>query len=202
VRRTLLLLSTLASLAAPSVTVAAIINFDDLPTTQTWESVPNAWDDVPAAYGGLTWSGWEVINRAAYQSIYGDATPFPSNPNAAYPGFDTPSLTVSSSVPFEFQGAMLAGWYGIGSSSASSVTITGYLGGEFVWQLVTVVSPAAWTSSGGHAGAVDQLVFTTSGPNTYFRMDDFAYDIPEPATLGLAALVLAAFAGLVRLRML
>ena len=56
-------------LLAFAASATTIVGFDNLPTTQTWHSVTNAWDYVPSNYAGLNWVGWEVMNLDSYNMI-------------------------------------------------------------------------------------------------------------------------------------
>lgn len=176
--------------ALAPVAGADVINFDDLTTPLTW-TVPNAYGEVPASYAGLTWTGWEVMNRSAYNAIYGLSEPtLPSDPNFAYSGHDTATLTVSDNTTFMFNGASFAYWSGnlAAPGAASSATVTGYLNDVLVGSVSVNLSTAAgWVTSGGISGAVDRLEFTPAGTSAgYFRMDNVdTSGVPEPATTGL-----------------
>ncbi len=162
---------------------ATTINFDDLVTVNTWGSVPNAWLDVPTSYAGYTFTGWEVMNRTAYNTYYSQSEPtLPSNNNFAYSGNDSGGvLQVSSSTPFYFQGASFAYWPGA-QGAVGSVTVTGWLGSTQVGSVTQNLG--GWSNSGGISGAVDRLDFTPS--TGYFRMDNLGLaEVPEPATLAL-----------------
>lgn len=174
-------------LAIPALASPVVVGFDDLVTPNTWLGRANAWGDFGPSYAGLSWTGWEVMNRPAYWALYGDATALPSASNFAYPGLDTPTLTVSSDNLFDFIGAMFAYWPNTGSVVANSVTIKGYRGGNLVNTVSTGQLSTTWAASGGISGLVDRLEFTTAPGSGYFRMDDFVYaPVPEPATTAMA----------------
>lgn len=174
-----------------------IAGFDGLPTTQPFQSVSNAWGDVPGSYAGLNWTGWEVMNRDTYNTIYGlSEAALPSNPNFAYSGHDTDTLTMSSGTSFDFLGANVSAWSGSLASpgSATSLTITGYLNNAIVSSISASLS-SEWTTIGGISGPVDRLEFSNAGElGGYFRMDNLNYAtvesgqgsaVPEPMSFVL-----------------
>jgi hypothetical protein len=180
-RKLVFCLLALFIFALPVSASTIVVGFDDLPTTQSWSGVPNAWDPVPTNYAGLTWNGWAVINHGAYQAIYGDPTPFPSGDKLVFNDNGAFSVSVSSGT-FDFVGAMFSGWPST-SYGSGSVTITGFLGGAQVGQLSSILTPTGFTTLGGLNG-VDQLVFNPSADGKYFRMENFTYStVPEPSTL-------------------
>lgn len=185
-------LSLLAVMPAMAATIT--VNFDDLVMTRPWPPVALAYTVVPASYVGLNWVGWEAMNRASYNTVYGlSEGALPSDPNFAYGGNEKPTLTMSSGTPFYFLGTELSKWNGnLGApGAANSVTITGWLGATNVGSVTSTLS-SGWANSGGIAGAVDRLEFSpTVG---YFRMDDLTIEpVPEPATLFLGSAGLVAF---------
>src|ERR1035437_1974696 len=159
----------LALLAAGFMKASLIVNFDDLETPLSYFSAPNAYGYVPASYDGFNWGNWEVMNQTAYNSLYLDNTPIPSNPNFAFLSPDSSAASISSGTPFEFMGVQLAGWPDTNNPVASSVTITGYLNGTLVGSDTGDITNTVWSTSGGIAGAVDTLVFSSG--DAYFRMD-------------------------------
>jgi hypothetical protein len=187
--RLLLVVLLTSTLLLVTPAMATTVNFDGLATPNAWLGRANAWGDVPSSYAGFNWNGWEVMNRDSYNAIYGlSEVTLPSNPNFAYSGHDTLTLTMSSGTPFYFLGTELSRWSGnLGApGAANSVTITGWLGATNVGS-VTNVLLSGWANSGGIVGAVDRLEFAPAGVNAgYFRVDNLSYDaVPEPATLGL-----------------
>ena len=177
----LLFVLLMLALAAPAG--ATTINFDDLTTVNTWGAVSNAWLDVPTNYAGFTFTGWEVMNRLAYNTLYVQSEPtLPSDPNFAYSGNDSGGvLRVSSSTPFQFLGTQLAYWPQA-AGAASSVTITGWLGNVQVGSVTKNLG--SWSNSGAISGLVDRLDFAPS--TGYFRMDNVELaPVPEPGSLAL-----------------
>jgi hypothetical protein len=72
---------------------------------------------------------------------------------------------------------------------AQSITIDGYLDGDFIGYTTDYLSLTDWSSSGGIAGIVDTLVFLDD--NSYFRMTDLEILTPEPPTMALFGFGLA-----------
>jgi hypothetical protein len=167
---------------------AATITFDDVTLTQSLNSTPNAWDDLPTLYAGMHWTGWEVMSGTACAANYPGCSPaLPSTPNFAYGGNDTLTLTISDGL-FIFSGADFADWPSA-SGELFNITITGYNGALQVGSLTVQLSDA-WVMSGGIDGAIDRLEFTPVG---VFRMDNATIDpAPEPATMGLLGIALVA----------
>ncbi len=184
--RVLLVVLLTFTLLLVTPVAATVVNFDNLPTTQTWGSQTNAWADIPGNYMGLSWVGWEVMNQSAYQALYSDPTPLPSASNFAYPGLDTGGVLTVTGNPFNFLGVSFAYWPNTTSVKANDVTIRGYLGANLVAQATTFQLTTTWRGYGGFAGPVDRLEFSTNPGSGYFRMDNFSYEsasaVPEPGT--------------------
>jgi len=180
----------LAAAVTASGSVVKVIGFDDLATPVDAYNLVNVWGLVPTYYGGLDWTGWEIMDNDAYAVLYADTPAIPSSPNFAYPGLESELLSIGSGEPFQFLGAELSGWPFTYSPVAQSVTISAYLDGKPVGSTTTYVSPSEWLSSGGIAGLVNELVFAPN--DEYFRLDDLTViETPEPATMALFGVALA-----------
>lgn len=196
----------------PGVAAAnLVLTFDDVTAAYP---MPQA-TSLPSNYGGFDWSGtggyWGLVANSDYRSIYGNNFNFPSNPNIVTnespDQMGAPSLTISHSSPFAFEGAYFSAWTGYGGSyyGASNLTIIGKLGGEVV-ETTTIflyAGPLTWYEI--DFTNIDSLTFipsvgTNGGRN--FVMDNFtdsAGVVPLPGSLVLLSTGLLGL-GLMRFR--
>jgi len=172
------------------------IGFDDLTLDQPWNGVSNAWTDVPANYHGLVWTGWEAMSRTAYNAVYSqNDTGLPSDPNFAYSGHDTATLTIGGG-QFYLEGISLSSWGGnlAAPGATTSVTIEGWLNGQLV-EVSHQTIGLGWSNVPfPNHQLVDRVEFLPEGPNAgYFRADNVKVSsTPEPASIALLAIGLAA----------
>lgn len=185
-----LVLVLTAVICLPGMAMAStILNFDDIGTA------PSGYATMPSTYGGLTWTGTPFDMTVLTEAfLHNTGSSFPSGLNAVR----SAASMVTSADPFFFDGASFGTMkqYNYNQAySATSVTITGYLGANLVGSQTINFTPTAngaayalTYTSGTLAGAVDKLVFTDTWPDTmhygagYFLMDNFAYTLaPTPA---------------------
>lgn len=172
---------------------AGVLTFDD--TTANVQ--------LPAGYGGFNWdSNFYVYDSSDYVSGYGNTYTFPSDPNAVYNAFGVLTMSVTGT-PFMFDGAYFTGWAAdnsYASYTATSISIDGYLGGNLVGTVSTLLPADSFVWLGADM-MVDTLVFTSSADGNWWLMDNFTYNsaIPEPGTLLLCAAGLV-LAGTLKLR--
>ncbi|MEJ2672992.1 MAG: hypothetical protein P8168_12495 [Deltaproteobacteria bacterium] len=214
-KKMLLILVVLAmgtALLLPGVAAAnLVLTFDDLTAAYP---IPQA-TPLPDNYGGFSWSGtggyWGLVANSDYRGIYRNNFNFPSNPNIVTnespDQMGAPTLAISHSTPFTFEGAYFSAWTGYGGSyyGANSLTIIGELGGEVVGKttISLYAGPLSWYAIG--FTNIDSLTFMPSvGTNggRYFVMDNFtdvASPVPIPGSLALLGTGLLGL-GLMRFR--
>jgi hypothetical protein len=170
--RICLLLSLLAFTFSPP-SFASVVTFDGFPNGSI----------VPNGYNGFNWTNVSSDWYAYYNSIYNNSLIPISGENFAFNSLgNVASITKANN--FIFNGAYLTGW-GQGDapfgSTASSVTIDGYLGGNHVSTYVanlTVDSNMVYHTT-GWSNPVDKVVFTPNPGGKNFLMDNFTYtDLP------------------------
>jgi len=187
-------------MAIPCTSFAGMtINFDDLPTPNSGAGICD-WGVVPSNYMGATWTGWEVAKGSpspgkTYQGVYNNHYLFPSNGRAAYNG-DSGYLnvTVVSPVAFTLDKLYVSSFAmndAYQSWSATSMTVTGYIGATMVGSATYKNLPpnqfVAWTPNLG--GLVDKLVVTSSGTGKYWLIDDISVTpIPAPGAIMLGSI--------------
>jgi hypothetical protein len=176
-----------------SAAYADVVNFDDL--------TPGA--GIPSSYAGFTWeANWSAYSQADYQSNYANTVTFPSLNNTAYNAYGVVTVSLTSGVEFDFNGAYFTSWAGSDAYqdySARSLTIDGYRGGVLVGSTTASLSPDRFDWVAASLRGVDELRFTqNSGGSQWWLMDNFTYDsaaVPEPITsvmTGAGLLLLAA----------
>jgi len=189
-----------------------VVTFDP-----TWGPAGSPWyTSVPPGWGGFDWSGWVAINGPVYYtniatSGIGYYNVFLATGQAemVFVGGNAGTTTLgtfSRGVPFVFESAILAAAW----RNDVTATINGYLGGKLVATTNLTVNdgdtPGALPTTGTFGWYVDTITMQgyggTGGYDVLYGQGDvyvrshiiissFTYsDIPEPATLGLAALAL------------
>jgi hypothetical protein len=177
------LIAALSCSAVSSFAAPVVVDFDDIPTPNCGIGA----DPVPGGYGGFIWSAFFFVEcDADYQTNSGNSTGAPSPANAAYNGFAELQLTIWRDLPFAFNGGMFSGWAYVDAITegftATDITISGYLGDEFIGTTELQSLNAMYASISGFEGYIDRLEFYTTG-NTWL-MDDLQYTpAPEPASL-------------------
>lgn len=197
--RTGLLLLTAAAVALLGVATAhadTVLDFEGL----TAADQVSFGDAGATNYGGLLWDGddWWLESEADYQSDWYDfnQTSFASGEYAAFNGFGLTVETVANT-PMIFVGAYFLGWaeadQAIGYTS-TSITIHGYLDGNFVGTVSSDIAPDSMDWVGANLGPVDKLLFMPSSQETWWLMDDFTFRaVPEPSSLSLLGLGVGVF---------
>jgi hypothetical protein len=181
-------LSAAIALCAPFAS-ATVLSFDDIVG-------PDGYASVPAAYGGLDWSG------AGLSVFTGEQAPFAAHSGLGRVTTDwidggPAASTIRFLAATVFDGAWFAGY------GDSSVRFDLYAGGQLVASSASLqLSGTPAFLDAGWRGAVDAVV-VSSGFQASYVMDDFGFEsatqVPEPGSL---ALVLAGigFAGVARRR--
>lgn len=161
-----------------------IIDFNDLGTPNSSAGIAD-WGVIPTAYAGFVWSGWEVVDGATFNTAYASifSGPFPNK--AAYNGGDgNLTVTLSSANPFNLVGADFSSWAGIDPTyAATSVTVTGFLGGVQVEIPIVVSLTDGFLTTSIDLDDVDLVVFTTLDVGQYWLMDNMEVQtVSEPAS--------------------
>jgi hypothetical protein len=177
---------------------AGVLYFDDIPNNG---EVP-----MPPSYGGFTWDSnfWIEPWSEFSNSSYGNTYQFPSMSNTVFNGSGVLGVTMSGS-PFIFNGADFSGWdqnNGIGGYTATSVSVSGYLGGSLVGTAAINLPADTFVWLSANMGPVDELVISSSASGNWWLMDNFTYNqntVPEPGSLLLCVAGLA-LAGTLKLR--
>jgi hypothetical protein len=175
-----LLLSLLTFMFSPP-SFAAVVTFDGFPNGSV----------VPNGYNGFNWTNVSSDWYAWYNSNFNNSLIPVSGENFAFNNLGN-LATITKANNFIFNGAYLTGWaqndapFG---STASSVTIDGYLNGNLVSTYIanlTVDSNMVYYAS-GWSNPIDRVVFTPNPGGKFFLMDNFDYtatssSVPEPST--------------------
>ena len=173
-----------ASLAVHATT----LNFEDL------NPVPATYDVMPS-YGGFTFSNWLYGPDTVYTPASGSIDLFTDYADPNDPGayVITNNNSISRAADFYFDGAWFSGYSGVTFELWSDGVFLGAFGSLPDAVGVDPYGPTFLAS--GYSGLVDTVV--VSGVQGYYSMDDFSFrlpdtgwNIPEPASLGLALLAL------------
>ena len=169
---------------------AAVINFDDLTNLAP----------IPSGYGGINWdSNAYALDDAEFANSFFNSYGSPSGEFAAYNGFGVPSITISSPVAFDFNGASFTGLAtrnSFVSFTATDVTVLGYNGATLVGSVSMALSANSYQWLQADLLGITSLVITNSNTNAGVRgrwwlMDDFTYNqtpvnaVPVPAAAWL-----------------
>jgi hypothetical protein len=163
-----------------------VLTFDDITSDP-------AGDFVPQGYGGFTYSTlpdstsqFAVESNSEYQSFYHNTYGAPSGQYAAYNQGYTNTF-ISRPTAFNFVGASFSSFAGFNSyqsTSAKTLTLTGFRNGTAVNQLTVQLSPTGYNFVRANFRNIDTLEFTaagapndTSNPNNenYFLFDNFTF---------------------------
>lgn len=164
------------------------LNFDDL-----GGGCQNNFGVTNPAYQGFVWSAsWVTECDADYQDPDGWNNSYgsPSGDHAAFNGFGEFAVSLSRDTPFDLLGGMVSAWTtndALGAFGSSSLTIDGYLGGNYMGTLFQVLG-SGYAPLAGSLTGVDELWFYASEPGKAWLLDDVhvqveAEAIPEPASL-------------------
>lgn len=170
----------------------ATLTFEDL------DPSPALYDVMPTPYAGFTFTNWLYGPDTVYTPRSGVIDLFTdyADPGDPFAWVITNDNAIASATGFVFDGAWFSGysgatfelWYG-GSLVHTSDTLPDALGPD-------PYGPTFLAS--GYAGSVDRIV--VSAVQGFYAMDDFTFrrdagpELPEPGTLALGVLALAAAA--------
>jgi hypothetical protein len=165
-----------------SISEAAILTFDDISVTNTWEYIPDG-------YGGFEWDGMGVHSRYIGQDDgYGHGTV--SGDWCAFNPFARTSV-ISRESSFDFMGVYVtAGFY-----DSQEIMFTGYSEGKELYRMTVTADYTSPVWSDFSFYGIDTLIIETvsnTAPLTnldnYFALDNFTWEessapVPEPSTL-------------------
>ncbi len=204
--RKLWLAALLVVIALPVLTQADVITFAPLcGTTCTGIQVPDGYGNPNFTWGG----NFYAYGNDAYESTYSDTYGAPSGA-FAYNAFGDSPITLSSSVPFTFNGADFSTWAeddAFQSFSSTTIEIQGFSGTTLVGTVIADLSSNSFNFVSADFANVTSLVFTNdcgSCSGRWWLMDDFTYNqsttTPEPGTMVMFGSGLLVVAGAIRRR--
>jgi hypothetical protein len=164
---------------------ASVITFDDVDTANPEVAVPNG-------YAGLNWDNFSTIDPDHTKPSPITVGGFPnSRSSGAYSAFnlDGDPASISSATAFN----LISGNFTSAYSNAMTLTITGYLGGTQVGQVVVHNLTTALMAVTLDLMNVDKVTFSASAasdidgrayPRTFFAVDDLnVAKTPIPGSL-------------------
>ena len=166
---------------------ADVLTFDDL-----------GFEYVPSSYQGFTFEGPRLspTTSTQYADWFYDDNEFffSSRPGSSLATFFNPddlgateeSAAIKRSTSFLFNGAEFAGAAtDEGNPTGFTVRFAMYLAGNLVAvsDEMLLTEPNGQFLNSGYSGQVDEI--RVIGPLGYYEMDNFTFNVPEPATGGL-----------------
>jgi PEP-CTERM motif-containing protein len=181
---------------------AAPVTFDDI------VSAPACNSAIPAGYGGLNWSNFQIECDADYMGTYGNPYGSPSGEYAAFNAFGLAAVELTATAePFTFGGASFTSWADRGAFSdpsapfsAQTLALIGYRPGDLpdlpTYYLELALDPTMYVAQQLGWTGLERLAFV-SGDGVAFNinglswlMDDVDVSVertvvPEPGTLSM-----------------
>ncbi len=179
-----------------------VLGFDDITLNHPGAANLAAWGVVPTSYGGLTWTGWEVVNGSGaghnYQNVYNNSYGPVSGTQFAYNGGDGYKTISTGGTAFNFDGAYVTSFAqnnAYQSFSSQNLTINAYNGNLLVGSWTGSISPSSFVAlpDAAHFDDITSLEFISDAVGKYWGLDNFTYSmVPEPVSTtkfaGLSAL--------------
>ena len=168
-------------------------------TLITFDNLAPAFSGSPIAngYGGLNWNNFYTVNTTPFPGT-GYANGTVSQPNVAFNQFGI-SASFSRPTPFIFDSVDLtAAW-----NNGLNIDIQGLLNNVLVDNANFTVNTTGPTLATLNWQNVDEVEFSASGGTnaglngygTYFVLDNLTICVPEPATMTILGVGVAALAG-------
>jgi hypothetical protein len=186
-KRFAILFCTLVMLfGGASLAEAAVLTFDDLPSTSKYEI-------IPSGYGGLDWNGFGYAYAPSFQ-YSGFQLGRVSDDHVAF-NLGAGAATVSGG-SFDFNGVYLtAAW-----RTGLNIRVQGFKGEDLIDERTVVAKWYRPTWFDFDFSGIDRVVFESfggtdsarlEGQGAHFVMDNFTFNknvpVPEPATMFLLA---------------
>ena len=203
------LAALLVVIALPVLTQASVVNFGGTALcgdTCAGVQVPDGYGDPNFTYGGA----WYAYGNVPYDSSYANTYGAPSGA-FAYNAFGDSPVTISSSVPFTFNGVYASTWAefdAFQSFSSTTLEIQGFSGATLEGTVVANLSSTSFDFISANFGhTVTSLVFTNdcgTCSGRWFLIDGITYNqsstTPEPGTMVMFGSGLLVAAGAIRRR--